>query len=275
MSHLFLKKAPTAGKGIGWFIGSCVRYRRKEVTAVLHDCFPEKSEKEIKDIISGMYRHFGANIAEWSMLNSVDLPFVRENIEIENEHLFYDTLAAGNGVIVLTAHTGNFIFLCITAGLLKIPLHVITKRIRPEWLNRRWDAVFNKLNVKTLPRRNSYRDCRKVLKNKEALGFILDQNMKRREGIFVDFFGKPACTSPGLAFLSANCKSPVLPVFAFRKNNGKHKIVVMQPLDPPPDRKPETLLAATQHYTAIIEDFIREHPEQWIWIHRRWRTRPE
>ena len=96
--------------------------------------------------------------------------------------------------------------------------------------------------------------------------------MIRDEGVFVDFFGRPACTSPGLAYLSAQTRLPVHPVFIIRQNNGRHLVKVYPPIPPPAGRDPDSIHQATQQYTTVIEEVIRKVPEQWIWIHRRWRT---
>jgi KDO2-lipid IV(A) lauroyltransferase len=104
---------------------------------------------------------------------------------------------------------------------------------------------------------------------------IIDQNMTRNEGIFVEFFGKNASTSPGLAYMAAQSKAPVIPAFMCRKPDGRHVLKFQPELEPPEDRTPESIHEATQRYTKIIEDAIREAPEQWIWMHRRWKTQPK
>jgi KDO2-lipid IV(A) lauroyltransferase len=108
---------------------------------------------------------------------------------------------------------------------------------------------------------------------KRGAGFYAGPERPGDEGVFVDFFGKAACTRSGLAFLSAHAQAPVVPAFIYRKLDGTHQLEIQPPLEPPADREPATLLAATQRYTRIIEDAIRRHPDQWIWMHRRWRTR--
>jgi KDO2-lipid IV(A) lauroyltransferase len=124
-----------------------------------------------------------------------------------------------------------------------------------------------------LPRQNSFRDCLRVLKANGILGIMLDPNMIRSEGIFVEFLGKPACTTPGLAFLSAQSGAPVVPMACIRVPGG-HEVRIGEPFPAPPDREPETIRRATQEYSHAVEDAIRADPDQWIWIHRRWRTRP-
>ncbi len=262
------------GAVLGRFLGSVLRLRRREVARNIARCFPERPPAEIRAITDGMYRNFGLLLVEVLRFGAVDRRHLRELVELDGENPLPQVLAQGKGALVLTAHIGNFELLCTMAPLFGVPLTVITKTIKPAALNDHWEQARRRLGVKTLPPRNSYRACRQVLKQNEVLGFVLDQNMKRKHGIFVEFFGRPACTSPGLAFLSARSQAPVIPVFMIRQPDGRHRVKIFPPLPPPGDCEPETIRAATQTYTRVIEDVIREYPAQWTWMHRRWRTQP-
>ncbi len=262
------------GAGLGRLLGSVLRLRRREVVRTIARCFPDRSAAEIRAIADGMYRNFGLLLVEVLRFGPADRGRLRELVDLEGENCLPRVLAQGRGALVLTAHIGNFELLCTMAPLFGVPLTVITKNIKPAALNRHWEQARRRLGVKTLPPRNSYRACRQVLKNNEVLGFVLDQNMKRKHGIFVEFFGRPACTSPGLAFLSARSQAPVVPVFMLRQPDGRHRVKLFPPLPPPADCGAETIRAATQNYTRVIEEVIRSYPEQWTWLHRRWRTQP-
>jgi Kdo2-lipid IVA lauroyltransferase/acyltransferase len=179
----------------------------------------------------------------------------------------------GKGVLVLTAHLDSFDLMGLWAAS-RFPLTIISKSLRNPGVNRFWMEQRARAGLHIVPAHNSYRDCLRTLRRNEVLGFILDQNMIREEGIFVNFFGRSACTTPGLAMMSAHSGAPVLPLFCVRRAGGGHELITAPPIDPPPDREPETIRDFTQRYTRAIEDAIREHPDQWIWMHRRWRTRP-
>ena len=263
------------GGRLGFLMGSVLRLRRREVLQTLARCFPDRDPDAIQQIADGMYRNFGMLFVEVLRFGAIDRNRIRELIELDGENTIPQALEQGRGALVLTAQLGNFELLCNAAPLLGVPLTVITKTIKPDSLNQYWEQARHRIGVKTLPARNSYRACRQVLKNNEVLGFVLDQNMKRKHGIFVDFFGRPACTSPGLAFLSARSQAPVIPIFIIRQPDGRHLVKFFPTLAPPADCEPETIRAATQQYTSVIEDVIRAHPEQWTWMHRRWRTQPE
>ena len=106
------------------------------------------------------------------------------------------------------------------------------------------------------------------------VGFLLDQNRPLNQGVFVQFFGRPASTSPGLAVLASQAQAPVIPVFLSRRPDGTHHLQILPLIEPPPDRGPATVLRYTQLYTTVTENAIRRHPDQWTWIHRRWKNQP-
>ena len=221
-----------------------------------------------------MYRHLGMNVVETFRLAKVSDAYLRDFIDWEGETHASEILKAGKGMLVLSAHMGHWDLLCSVAPRFNYPTTVITKRIKNEALNRYWMKARERFGLKFAPAHNSYRQCLSALKKNEIVAFVLDQNMTRDEGIFVDFLGKPACTTPGLAYLSAQSGAAVLPVFVLRRPGGRHLIKALPPIPPPPDRKPETIREYTQRYTQIIADMVRQHPDQWIWIHRRWKTVP-
>lgn len=271
-SCLSLGAALAVGRGLGWVYGSVIRYHRRDAIAALKRAFPQKSQPEILDIVRRMYANLGMNLVEVLRLGKVTDEFLRESIAIEGEEHGRTALLRNKGAVILTGHLGNWDLLAAIVPRLGYPLTVISKNIKNKGLNEFWMNIRQRFGVKFVPAHNSYRACLTTLKKNELIGFILDQNMINTEGIFVDFFGKPACTTPGLAYMSAQSGAPVVPVFMIRRDNGRHVVKVLPPLDPPPNREPETIRDFTQRYTKIIEDVVRQYPDQWIWIHRRWKT---
>jgi len=273
-AHLSQPQVQHVGRALGWLLGSGLRFRRGEVQATLQRCFPEKTPADVRATADGMYRHLGTLLIESLCTGHMDLAALDKEVDFSGFEKGMQILSQGHGLIVLTAHVGNFELLAMMAALKGAPLTVITKALKPKWLNDWWVETRVKFGVKMLPAHHSYRYCREALKANGILGFILDQNMKRNRGIFVDYFCRPACTSPGLALLSAQTGAPVLPVFMLREPDGRHRLHVFDPLPPPERADKEAIRQATQAYTTIIERFVRAHPDQWIWLHRRWRTQP-
>ena len=273
-SCLPLGVALAIGRGLGWIYGSVIRYHRQDAIEALKRAFPQKPQSEILEIVRRMYANLGMNLVEVLRLGKVTDEFLRDSIQVEGEEHGRTALLRNRGAVILTGHLGNWDLLASIVPRLGYPLTVISKDIKNKGLNEFWMKIRQRFGVKFVPAHNSYRTCLTTLKKNELIGFILDQNMIRSEGVFVDFFGKPACTTPGLAYMSAQSGAPVVPVFMLRRGNGCHVVKVLPPLDPPPNREPATIQEFTQRYTKIIEDVVRQYPDQWIWIHRRWKTVP-
>lgn len=274
MGRLPLPTALAVGRGLGWIYGSVVRYHRRDALEALKRSFPEKSDSEIRDLARRMYANLGMNLMELFRLADPRSGYPGSLVETEGAEHMAAAQARGKGVIVLSAHVGNWDLLCTAAPTWGYPLTIITKVIKNKALNELWMEIRSRYGLKFVPAHNSYRACLSALRKNEIVGFVLDQNMIDKEGIFVDFFGKPACTSPGLAYMSAQSGAPVVPSFMVRKPKGRHLVKFLPLIEPPPDRKPETIRDYTQRYTKVIEDVVREYPDQWIWLHRRWKTQP-
>ena len=275
LSRLPLKTVTRIGRALGWVYGHVVRYHRGDALRALQRSFPEKSPSEVRAIADRMYAHLGINIVE-----TVRLPYLSNDslraqmVIVQGEEIVKKALERGKGAIILTGHVGNWEMMVSVTPLWGYSLTVIAKELKGATVNDFWNTVRSRFGVNVLPPKNAFRPCLKTLRSNGLVGFILDQNMTRKEGVFVDFFGLPASTSPGLAYMAARSGAPVLPAFTLRREDGRHDIRVMVPIEPPTDHHPDTIRRFTQQYTKIIEDVVRQHPEQWIWCHRRWRTQP-
>lgn len=274
LSALPLPAALRLGRGLGGLLGSVIRYHRADAEDALRRAFPDADARWVRETARRCYAHLGMNLVESLRLRRAGRAYVADRVAWSGIETLRRALEGGRGACLLTAHTGNWELACATAPVFGLPLTIVVKPIKGRALDAHVAAVRQAFGLQTLPSRGSYRDCRRTLRDNGLLGFVLDQNMTRDEGVFVDFLGRPACTTAGLAHLAAVARAPVVPVFAERLDGGRHVIHVLPALEPPADTEPETLRAATQVYTRAIEDFIRAHPDQWIWLHRRWRTRP-
>ncbi len=262
------------GRFIGFIFGRVVRHHRTDAFAQLKRSIPELSKKERKQIINTMYRYQGINGVEMIWYSMRGLDAVKKAVEIDGVEYVEQALERGRGVLALTAHIGNFELMPMATAANGFKLSVIVKRIKNEAINDVVENLRSHEGLTFLSTKNAYRDCLKALRRNEAVGMIIDQNMTREEGIFAEFFGETACTSPGLAFMAAQSKAPIVPVFICRKSEGGFKLKIHPLIEPPEDRSPEAIHAATVAYNKVIENAVREAPEQWIWMHRRWKTRP-
>ncbi len=261
------------GRGIGFLLGRVIRHRRALVLHTLARCLPERAA-EAPQIADAMYRHFGLLIAECLHFSGSRAHAFVERVDIVGREHVEAVRARGGGALVLMGHIGNWELMGLVAAAIWRPVHVVVKSLGGSGLDAYWRASRERMGLHLLPRDDAMRDCIKALRRREVVALILDQNMRRHRGIFVDFFGQPACTTPGLAYLSGVARTPVLPVYMIRAPNGRHTLHIESPVEPPPDRSEDTIRVYTQRYTAILERIIRAHPDQWTWIHKRWRTRP-
>ncbi len=248
-----------------------VRRHREIVLAELARCFPGDSESALKDRLLRVFQHIGMNYMEVFRWIGGKMDELESRITVEGAEHVEAARARGRGVLVLIGHIGNWDLMGLWAAR-HYPLTIISKSLKQKGVNRFWMEARAKTGLNIVPARKSYRACLGVMKKNGLLRFILDQNTLRRDGVFVEFYGKEACTSPGLAFLSAHAQSPVVPVFMFRQPDGTHRVQIYPVLEPPLNRETATIIEATQRYTRILEDAIRRHPDQWIWMHRRWRS---
>jgi Kdo2-lipid IVA lauroyltransferase/acyltransferase len=142
------------------------------------------------------------------------------------------------------------------------------------WLNTLAEELRRKAGVELIDKRRAVRPVLTALATGRMVGLLLDQNAARREGVFVPFFGQPASTSRAMAVLALRTGTPVVPIFARREQGARHRVVIHPPLKPPLNSAPDAVVELTARCTAAIEAAIREAPEQWLWVHSRWRTRP-
>lgn len=275
LARLSRPAALRLGRGLGWIYGSVIRHRRSDALAALRRSLPERSEAERQRILDVMYRNLTINYVEVMRLAGGADDDLRQLVTIEGEEIIRTVLRRGKGVLILTAHLGNFDLLAMFSAQRGYPLTIISKEIKNPAVNGMWMRLRERYGVKIVLSHNSMRGCLKVLKGNGVIGFILDQNRPHDQGVFVTFFGRPACTTPGLAFISAVTQTPVVPGFIHRTSDGRHHLRVLPAIEPPADREEDTLRHATQQYTMIIEQEVRRYPDQWIWIHRRWKTQPK
>ncbi|HLB25859.1 MAG TPA: lysophospholipid acyltransferase family protein, partial [Nitrospirota bacterium] len=159
-------------------------------------------------------------------------------------------------------------------SILGPPLGIVARPLDNPYLEEFVSRVRTRYGNAVINKTGGMKDVLRTLSSGGTVGILLDQSVKREEGTFVDFFGRPACTNKGLALLAARTKAPVVPVFARRLGPDRHEIVVGDeiPLIETGDRDAD-ISANTQAYTKAIEDFVRRYPDQWFWMHRRWKTK--
>jgi KDO2-lipid IV(A) lauroyltransferase len=184
--------------------------------------------------------------------------------------------ARETGAIVLTAHLGNWELLAHAHGMLGHPVTLVHRPMRNELVDDAITAVRARAGTRAIPKKAAARQAIRALRRGGIVAIPSDQNQTTRYGVFVDVFGKQACTTPGVARLAALTGAPVYPVFIVRDaESGRHRIEIQPEVEmvSTGDRAAD-IITNTQRCSRIVEEMIRRYPEQWIWFHKRWKTRP-
>ncbi len=248
---------------LGWAWYRLVPIRRGVARENVARALPELDAGRREAVVRGMYLHLGRSFVELLRNARKSPERLERELVVEGRSHLERALAEGRGVLVLSAHLGNFELLVRVGLRCGAPVHVVTKRFRSAVAERiwRWLRVGG---ASLLPAEGSGRAIVRALKRGEVVAFVLDQHAPG--GVRVPFFERPASTSPDLARLAAMTGAPVVPVFTCREADGRHRVEVGAPLELPPD--PED---ATGRCVAVVEAAIRDHPDQWLWLHRRWK----
>src|SRR5690348_4303752 len=250
---------------------------RKTAEFNLHLAFPDATRAQRIAITRGMLRNLGWMAAEFARLPR----YTRQNIEryviLDGHENFLAGQRRGKGVLYLTGHIGAWELSSFAHALYGFPLHYMARPIE----NRRIDALVNAYRClsgnQPIFKNESARVTLKVLKDAGTIGILADQNTMPQEGVFVDFFGKAASTTTGIARLALHTNAAVVPGYAiWDVYLGKYRLRFEPPVKLTRTGDPERdILENTRKFTKVLEDIIRKYPEQWVWVHGRWNTRPD
>ena len=241
----------------------------------LHLAFPEKSVDEIIAIAKGVYRNFGILLAEFVEIPRLNVERINDLMEIRGMENYEKARAKDKGVIMLTGHFGNWELVGAAFALIAEPVTVLHRPLDSAALENIVSWVRASTGNRFIPAKHAMRGMLRCLGRKRALGLLMDQNWDRKESCFVEFFNRPACTSSGLAYLVLRTGAPVLPTFSIRKADGTYLLQIGPELEIiETGDMDQDVVANTQRYTSVIEEVVREHPEQWFWVHQRWKTKP-
>ncbi|MFO7932249.1 MAG: lysophospholipid acyltransferase family protein [Desulfosalsimonas sp.] len=199
---------------------------------------------------------------------------IRRHFRFTGMQNLHAAMQEKKGVLVLTAHLGNWELLITAAGKLGLPISAIYRPLEFEPLDRFFTQLRSSSGASLFPKKMAMRKVLRSLAENKLVGILLDQNTGASKGVFADFFGEPAGTNKGMALLARATGTPVVPMFLVREN-GFFRVICGPRLPNIKTRdKTKDIEAATILYNRVIEDMIRRYPEQWFWVHRRWKSRP-
>ncbi len=250
---------------------------RRRMQENLEIAFPELERRERDRIMTGCADHLGRVLAEIAWLWRAKPEDVLRVCEVEGLEHVWSALEGGRGGILATGHLGNWEMLNARLAAAGIPITVAVRELDDS----RVDSLVNTLRTRfgseiILRGTSAGRQLLQALKGGRGVGLLIDQDIPSIPGVFVPFFDKLAWTPSGAATLALRARCPIMPGYIHRKPDGTHKIKIHPPIEVPSESSlAEKVYQITAAATAAAEWQVRAWPEQWVWMHRRWRTRPE
>ncbi|UCH74690.1 MAG: lauroyl acyltransferase [Rhodospirillales bacterium] len=256
----------------GWLLRSLGPLTRSDTVARrnLERVFPEMGPAEIDRIVRGVWDNFGRIMGEWPHLNRLYRSGLSDRAEIIGEEHLIKVRDAGGPLIGITGHFGNWELTGAIVSMFGLPLTVIYRPAQNPWVNWLVELSRRDFTCGLLPKgRDAATGALTLLREGGHLGVLIDQ--KLNEGVAVPFFGRDAMTSPVAARLALRFRCPVIPIRAERTRGARFRITIYPPLALPDsgDRQADQT-ALLLEMNRMLEGWIRERPEQWFWVHRRW-----
>lgn len=224
-------------------------------------------------IARASFENIGRTLAEFALAaGRIDELLAR--FELEGLERLHAALAAGRGVLVVSGHCGNW-ELSGARLAREVPLTSIARAMSNPLVEATVTGQRRAAGVRTVDSSDAAREVLRILRRGEAVGVLLDQNASRGERVFVNFLGRPAATNFGLAMLALKSGAPVVPAFSARDAAGRHHGWIGEPIPPATEgERGSRIGVTTARYTAAIETWVRNHPDQWFWVHDRWKRSP-
>ena len=265
------------GSAIGKFLYRILKKRRQIALNNLQIAFGDDlKETRRQEICKGSFINFSKTIIEFMRFPKFNAENIWDEVTVHGREHLSASLETGKGVIVFLPHFGNWELLSLVYGAL-IPnrakaIAFPLKNVRLNELIWRYRQL---LSLELIPRKNAIRATLRALKNNDAVGFFADQNAGD-QGIFIDFFGKPASTARGPVSLALKTGAPLLFSLDIRQPDNRHHVHISPPihLEPSDDFERDVELYTT-HLMEQLEEYIQKYPDQWLWLHNRWKTQPD
>ena len=262
--------------GIAWAAYCALGRLRHVGERNLALAFPERTTRERQQILRGVFRSLGRQLVEFCRMTRYTAENTRDWIRTEGLDHYLAAKARGKGVLIVTGHLGAWELSSFYHSLMGYPMSMVARPLD----NRPLDAYVNGIRCmhgnRVLNKDDFARGLLTAMRKGETVGILMDTNMTPPQGVFVEFFGKQACAASGVARVALKTGAAVLPGFMVWESAERRYVLHFGPqlvFEKSADGEAD-ILAATQQCTSAIENWIRRYPDQWLWIHRRWKKRP-
>ena len=263
------------GRGLGRLWGALDRRHLWVAADNLRQAFPDWDEARVLATARAVYAHFGAVILDLLWMAGRPAEELLALADLEGVEHLQNARASGRGVVAPSGHLGNWEIQAVAS----VPKVGNVAMIARPLDNLELDERLNRLRTSTgntvIYKQKALARVIRTLREGGIVAILIDQNMQAKDGVFVRFFGRPACTTTVAAALALKTGCAIVPVRCLLQPSGRYRMIYGPPVEwPRTGRRDEDVVALTQHLTSIIESWVRETPEQWLWLHRRWKTTP-
>lgn len=233
----------------------------------------EKTPQELRRITKKVYQNMVQTFMEILNLTKVNKRYIGRYVEIVNFERVQNAARSGRGTILITAHFGDWELLSLTSAMVGLPILVLVREQKMERLNGLLNRLRESKGCKVVRKGMETRDILKALRSGGMVGILSDQDAGKK-GVFVDFFGRPTSTHSGAMEMAAHTGSILLPNFIVRTRGAYHKVYLEEYINVPKGAGEPEVRKAVQAYMSLLEKYVRKYPEQWLWLHKRWKSTP-
>ncbi len=268
-----LRAADGLGRGAGRLYRRLDGRRRRLVARNLALAFPERDAAGVDRLSREVFAHFGGLAADLLRSETLPVEALLSRIEVSGLEHARAAAASGRGVFFATPHIGNWEWAALVSGAAGIPVTIVARPLDNPLLDARLTAMREKSGCRVVSKRDAARTILKTLRDGGVVGILADQRARPPDAVLVPFFGRPAWTTTSIARFAEKTGALLLPVVCLRTAPGRYRVAYSEPIDPaafPPEER--GVEPFTARVTALVERQVRDAPEQWLWLHDRWRS---
>ncbi len=271
MRPLPMAAVRACGGVLGQFAFRVDRRHQRIALENLAAAFPSRTPAERYVLARATFAHFGSLLLELLRFGSYTPEQILASVDLDGVERARQAHALGRGVLYVTGHFGYWEMAAIVHGLAIAPTSVLARPLDNPALHALLERTRTMTGNAVIYRQGAVRRMLRDLAGNRGIAVLIDQHLQT-DAVYVDFFGRPAATTTAVAALALRTGAVVIPVFALPLPGGRYRLVYETPVPPPDANDPDAIRTFTQRCTDVLEMWVRRHPDQWLWMHRRWRA---
>jgi KDO2-lipid IV(A) lauroyltransferase len=245
--------------------------RRRIAATNLALAFPGRSEVERRAIVRGAFEHFGRVLLDLLKFSGRSPQDMLSRVEFEGSDRVRLAHAQGKGVFFLSSHFGSWEVNGLVHALHFAPIGVLVRPLDNAPVNALLEEIRQRTGNTVISRKGTIRRVLRMLQEGSGVAVLIDQHVNTKDAVRVDFFNRPAATTPLISSLALRTGAPIVPAITIPIGRGRYRVVYEHPIEPPPAEAPDAIQVLTQRCTDSLEMWVRRYPHMWLWMHRRWR----